>query len=63
MKRNVRTRVSSASTLVRIAFSCLPTDQELKDLRVTFEKTRNENLQFLVSSAQFEERMKKSQEK
>lgn len=63
MQRNVKTRVSGASTLVRIAFSCLQTDQELKDLRATFERTRNENFQLLVSSAQLEERMKKSQEK
>ena len=62
MKRNVRTRVSGASTLVRIVFSCLQADQELKDLRATFEKARNENFQLLVSSAQLEERMGKSQE-
>ncbi len=54
--------MSGASTLVRIVFSCLQADQELKDLRATFEKARNENFQLLVSSAQLEERMGKSQE-
>lgn len=63
MKGIVRIRVSGASTLVIIAFSRLQTDQELKDLRATFEKTRDENFQLLVSSAQLEERMKRSQEK
>ena len=63
MKGIVRIRVRGASTLVRIAFSFLQIDQELKELRATFEKTRDENLQLLVSSAQLEERMKKSREK
>ena len=63
MKGIVRIRVSGASMFVRIASSCFQTDQELKDLRATFEKTRDENLQLLVSSAQLEERMMKSQEK
>lgn len=63
MKGIVRIRVSGASTLVRIAFSFLQTDQELKELRATFEKTRDENLQLLVSSAQLEERVKKSRER
>lgn len=38
-------------------------DDEINDLRATFEKTRNENFQLLLSSAQLEERMKKLQEK